>query len=571
MKGKYSNLIIIKNMKKEIKDNNKIEDNKEEKSNLKKHSFFKGMIILIIAQILVKVFGLVYRLVIVNVPGFGNIGSGYFSAGYQIYTLMLAISSIGLPTVVAKFVSERVAIGDMKGAQRVFIICVTIFISIGALLSLLLYLFADYIAINFLDVPDLGIVFKVLAPAIVFVSASSMIRGYFTGLENMTAISVSQILEQLLNSILSIAFVYSVIGKEPHIMAAAANSAATVSIFISFIFLVIYYLKKRIKVKSVDKSKEDNVKTTTLVGKILKYSIPITTGSIISVLNNVIDTATVSRGIQKAFSNIIKVKTELEAKAMEMQGVLGKIETITMLPLAVNIALSTVLVPSLASAKALKDEKEISKRIKSSLFISTIVILPCVVGLIVLAGPILQMFYPTAPDGKYIMILLSIAMIFTGFNQTISGSLQGIGKTVAPMLALLIGAIAKIILNIVLISNPDINIYGAAIGSIVCQIITFLISYIVLIKNVKIQFNFIKDILKPLLISIIMGILVYGTYILMINFIGNTISTIIAILVGILIYVVLIFKLKAIEKEDIIYLIKSDKLISILEKLRLIK
>lgn len=301
-------------------DNIKIEE--EKKSKLKKHSFFKGMMILIVAQILVKVFGLVYRLVIVNVPGFGNIGSGYFSAGYQIYTLMLAISSIGLPTVVTKFVSERIAIGDKKGAQRVFRICCIIFISIGAFLSLLLYFSADYIAINILDVPDLAMVFKVLAPAIVFVSASSMIRGYFTGMENMTATSVSQIMEQLLNSVLSIAFVYSVLGREPHIMAAAANTAATVAIITTFIFLITYYFRKRIKVDKEEKSKEDNVKTSTLVSKILKYSIPITTGSIISVLNNVIDTATVSRGIQKAFLNIIKVKAELESKAMEMQGIL---------------------------------------------------------------------------------------------------------------------------------------------------------------------------------------------------------------------------------------------------------
>lgn len=299
-----------------------IEDSNKNKLNFKKHSFFKGVIILVIAQVLVKVFGLIYRLVIVNIPGFGNIGSGYFSAGYQIYTLMLAISSIGLSTVVAKFVSERVAIGDLKGAQRIFKICVTMFTSIGAILSLLLYFSAEYIATNILDVPDLAIVFKVLAPAIVFVSASSMIRGYFNGLENMNATSISQILEQLLNSVLSIAFVYAVLGKEPHIMAAAANFAATVSIITTFIVLIIYYFRKKLKVEKTQKSKEENVKTSFLISKILKYSIPITLGSIISVLNNVIDTATVSRGIQKAFSNVIHIKSELEAKAMEMQGIL---------------------------------------------------------------------------------------------------------------------------------------------------------------------------------------------------------------------------------------------------------
>ena len=540
------------------------------KSKLKKHSFFKGMIILIIAQLLVKVFGLVYRLVIVNVPGFGNIGSGYFSAGYQVYTLMLAISSIGLPTVVSKFVSERVALNDYKGAQRVFRIASSIFISIGAVLSFTLYFGADYIATNIMQVPDLAIVFKVLSPAIVFVSASSMIRGYFTGLGNMTATSMSQILDQLFNSILSIVFVYAVIGREPHIMAAAANVSATIAIIITFIYLIIYYFRKRLKIDKKEKSKEDDVKTTSLMKSILKYSVPITMGSVISVLNNVIDTATVSRGIQKAFGNIILVKTELEAKAMEMQGILGKVETITMLPLAINLALSTILTPSLASAKALKQEEEIQNRVKSSLFITTIISLPAAAGMIALASPILQMLYPSAPDGMYIMMMMSITMIFVGFSQTISGSLQGIGKTLTPTMALLAGAIVKIVLNLTLIQNPNINIYGAAIGSIVGQTITFIILHIVLSKNVKIKRSFTKDILKPVLISTVMGLLVYGTHRGINLYIGNTISTLIAIVIGVLFYTIAMFKLKAIEEDDITYLVKSEKLIDVLKKLRLL-
>ena len=554
----------------EKKIDNKV-TTEQSKVKVKKHSFLKGVVILVIAQILVKVFGLVYRLVIINVPGFGNVGTGYFTAGYQIYTLMLAVSSIGLPTVVAKFVSERVAVGDLKGAQRVFRICCSIFISLGAILSFALYFSADYIAINLLQVPDVALVFKVLSPAIVFVSASSMIRGYFTGMENMTATSVSQTLEQLLNSILSITFVYAVLGKDPHIMAAAGNVSATAAIIITFMFLIIYYYRKKLKPNKQDKSIEDTVKTSSLASKILKYSIPVTLGSIISVLNNVIDTATVSKGIQKAFSKVIHVKTELESKAMEMQGILGKVETITMLPLAVNLALSTVLVPSLASAKALKKEDEISQRVKSSLFISTIIILPCAAGLIALAGPILQMFYPTAPDGMYLMMLLSIAMVFTGFNQTMSGSLQGIGKTLIPMFALLIGAIIKIILNIVLIKDVNINIYGAVIGSIACQVIAFLILYIMLKKNIKFKIDIWKETIKPIIISVIMGLVVYASYIGMRYFFGNTISTLISIIIGILTYIILVFKSKVIIKEDIEYLIKSEKLINILTKFRLIK
>ena len=162
------------------------------------NSFMKNVVILIFSQLLIKVLGLVYKLVITNVPGFGDTGLGYYSAGYQIYALLLTLSSIGIPSVISKLVSERIAIGDTKGADRIFRVAFKLFTTIGFVLSIGLFFSADFIATNILNVPDVAYVMKVLSPAIVFVAMSAVLRGYFSGQQNMKPTSVSQTLEQFL-------------------------------------------------------------------------------------------------------------------------------------------------------------------------------------------------------------------------------------------------------------------------------------------------------------------------------------------------------------------------------------
>ena len=92
----------------------------EEVKKKKSVSFMKNVLMLMIAQVLIKVLGFLYRLVIINIEGFGDVGNGYYSTGYQIYALLLTLSSVGIPTVISKLVSERVAIGDHKSAHRIF-------------------------------------------------------------------------------------------------------------------------------------------------------------------------------------------------------------------------------------------------------------------------------------------------------------------------------------------------------------------------------------------------------------------------------------------------------------------
>lgn len=537
----------------------------------KTNSFMKNVLILMFAQIMVKILGLVYKFVITNFEGFGDTGLGYYSSGYQIYSLLLALSSIGIPSVISKLVSERIAIGDQKGAQRIFKICMVLFTGIGAILSFALYFGAEYIATTIYNVVDTQYVMKALAPAIVFVSASAVLRGYFAGQNDMKPTSYSQIIEQFLNCILSIVFVYSLLGKEPYVMAAGGNLSTTVAIILTFVYLIAYYKKKKLKINVDQKSEEENLTTWKLLKKILIISVPVTISSVISVIHPLIDSATVSRCIQTAFSGLYSAKDQLELIAMSKTGILSKIDTLVNLPLAVNIAFSTALVPVISAAIAKKDMQTATKRMTFSVFASLIIVLPCAAGFISLAQPILNLIYPSANEGALLLMLYSISMIFIALNQTINGGLYGINKTYIPLIAVIIGAVIKLILNIVLISNPSIEVTGAAISSIISQIIAFSICAIALAKNIKFDIKFGRMVIAPTLASAFMGICTYFINQTLNGIIGNSLSTIVSIILGAIIYVVTILILKILKKEEIMMIPFGTKIYNILVKLKIYK
>ncbi|MDO5557898.1 MAG: polysaccharide biosynthesis protein [Clostridia bacterium] len=539
--------------------------------NEKKPSFMKNVMILISSQIIIKILGLIYRLVIINIDGFGDVGNGYYSTGYNLYALLLTLSSIGLPSVVSKLVSERLAVEDKVGAQRVFKVAMIFFVSIGIVLSVLLFFGAEFIANNVYKTPDVKYVLKVLAPAIAFVSALSIFRGYFMGQNNMKPSSISQTLEQFLNCVLSITFVYMAIGKESYIMAAAGNLSTTLAVIITFIYFSMYYKANKIKPEKGQISKEKSKTNRQILKIILTISIPITLGSIISVINPVLDNTTVTNCIKHAFSNLITSPEVLQQKAMELIGMLSKAETLIGLPLAINLAFSTALIPTISASMAKKDYTLAEKRIRFSVFASIIIIIPCAIGYIVLSQNIFRMLYPTASNGAGILQILAISMMFMALSQTLNGALYGISKVRIPVIALSVGVFVKLFLNILLISNPNINIYGAAIGSVACQFIAFVISFVSLNRSIKLNLQLKQNLVKPLIAGIIMGIGVFAVNIILNNVVGAALNCIISIMVGALIYIILIFTLRVLSEEDIRMIPFGSKIYNQLVKYKIYK
>lgn len=548
-----------------------MEEKNTEVKEKKGTSFMKNVAILMCSHLLIKFLGLIYKLIITNMEGFGDTGVGYYSAGYQIYSLLLTLSSIGIPSVISKLVSERLAIGDKSGAQRIFKIALKFFSMLGLIFSFGLFFGADFIATTVLNVPDTAYVMRVLSPAIVFVSISAVMRGYFAGQQNMKPTSVSQTLEQFLNCVLSITFVYACIGKDAYIMAAAGNLSTTMAIIITFVYLMMYYKKNKIVPEAGQKSPERRKTNKELLKTILTISIPITLSSIISVISSVIDTTTVSNCIQFAYRDAGMTKDQLEALAMSQTGILSKIDTLISFPLAINTAFSTALVPAISESIAKKEYKLASKRLSFSVFVSILIIFPCAMGFMVLASPILKMIYPTASEGTLIFQISSISMVFTALNQTINGGLYGLNLPRVPVAALGIGVVAKTILNVVLVSNQSIGIAGAAIGSVVCQILAFSLCFKVLNMKLKVKFDLKKNVLKPAIATLIMGIIVYATYHLIHMVMSNLVSTLLAIVIGVITYGASILALKVLSKEDIMMIPFGTKIYQLLVKFHIYK
>lgn len=400
----------------------------------RKESFMQGVLTLMVSQALIKVLGLVYTLYLTNREGFGDAGNAIYSSGYQIYALLLTLSSIGVPNAISKLVSERIAVGDNKGAHRIFKVAFVTFAFIGLIGTLLLFFGAHYISHYWLQIPEAELTLVALSPSIFFVAIASVLRGYFNARQNMGATAKSQTLEQVFKTVLTIlaveiiAFIST---TNTTLMAAGANLATTLATFFGFSYLFKYYKNsgRQIarEIKLTTNYKAESVKT--IIRKILSVSIPISLSSLMSAINKNIDSVTVVRGLKKFLAD--------EAEAKIRYGRLsGKVDTLTSLPLAFNIAFATALVPAISAAIAKKDMRTATKRVSFSLLVTMLIGLPCTVGMFIFADQILNLLFPNAAKGAILLKISSLTIIFTVLAQTTNGALQGLGKVTVPAKAL---------------------------------------------------------------------------------------------------------------------------------------
>ena len=399
----------------------------------KKETFMQSVITLIFSQVLIKLLGLIYNLYLTNREGFGDKGNGIVSASYQIYALLLTISSIGVPNAIAKLVSERAAVGDHKGAHRIFKIAFATFTVIGLVGTLMLFFGAHIIAVDWLQIPEAEMTMVALAPAIFFVAIASVMRGYFNGRQEIKATARSQSLEQIFKTALTIILVEIVAiasNLSTELMAAGATLATTLATLSGFGYLYFYYKvrKKEIaaEIKSTVNYKYERRRS--IIKKILWVSFPIALTSILSSVNKNIDSFTVVRSLKEFLP---------AEEAVSQYGILGgKVDTLTSLPLSINVAFSTALVPAIAAAKARKDKKTIKQKTSFSLLISMLIGLPCTVGMCIFAEQILGLLYPNASSGTVILQISSLTILFTILDQTINGALQGYGLLKIPAISL---------------------------------------------------------------------------------------------------------------------------------------
>jgi stage V sporulation protein B len=524
---------------------------KDEKVKLKSKqevgkNFFAGILALMSSQIIIKILGMIYSLYLTNKKGFGDLGNAIYMSGYQIFALFLTISSMGVPTAISKLISEKIATGNLKGADKVFKVAFIFFGLLGFIETVFLFCSSKFIANSLLEIPQAEFTLMFLSPAIFFVSLSSVMEGYFLGIKEIKQTAKVKVFEQFLKMIfiiLIVEFVSNISGNNTEYMAAAANFAASMATMISCIYLGILCIKKRKQSYNKFKIfKQDSA--LKIIFSIIKVSVPLAIGSLLTALNKNIDSITVVR--------ILKDKIG-EDMAKQKYGILtSKIDVILAVPLSLNAAFSTALVPEIAGAKVRKSMDDAEKKLEISLLISIILAIPCMVGIFIFSKEIINLLFPKANAGAELLKISAFVIPFELLTQTMSGALQGLGKIKPITIILFIGTITKFITNILFLKFSNLLEKGAIIGNICCYVIIFLLEFILLKRNSNIKFNIKKFLIKPLLASFIMGILAINLNKFLINInLNDKLCTVISIIFSILIYIILILKLRIFSDEEI--------------------
>lgn len=524
----------------------------------KGNSFLKGAAILSIAGILVKILGAIYRIPLSNI--IQSEGMGYYQTAYPFYTLLLTLSTAGIPVAIAKLVSENRAIGDYKSAYKVFkVALIGLFIG-GILTSLFLGMNARAI-VDSLGNSNAYYALIALVPALLFVPMMSAFRGLFQGRQTMAPTAISQVVEQLFRVLVGLSLTYLLLGRGIPIAAGGASFGGSMGAIGGLIVMVVIFLRSRreIHIEVASSQIDREYSTSKIVRDLLVIAIPITMGAAIAPIMDTIDAALVLQRLQTINYS--------EAMANQLYGELkGMAQTLINLPQVFSIAISMSLVPSISDAFARNNRKDIRTLISSGIRLTLIIGLPCAFGLFVLSNPIINLLYFNNPAETIrstgeILAYLSFGVIFLTLVQALTAILQGLGRPFVPVRNLFIGAVLKVILTYTLVAVPAINVKGAAISTVVVYATAAILDLVGVIKYTRIKLNFKNIFLKPLGSSIGMAIVVKISYVIFEGILGSRLSTLVAIAIGVGAYALFLLISGSINEEDLSLIPKGDKII----------
>lgn len=513
----------------------------------KKNDFLKGAAILGLAGIVVKFLGMFFRIPLGNI--IGDEGMSYYQSAYPIYNYLLVISTAGIPTAIAKIVSEKRAIGDYYGAKRVLRVSFILLAIIGACTSTIIIFGAPWLVRVVKNEPALRSVMAI-GPALFFVSLMSVFRGYFQGTQNMAPYGISQVVEQFFRVIFGLGLAIFFLDRGVEFAAAGGTLGATIGAFFGFLVILFMYIRYSKKNPVVDSGNFEIEKSNEIIKRILKIAIPITLGASIMPIMSLIDLGIIMR-------RLIEIGFVEEANNLYGQ-LSGYANTIVNLPQVITAAVQISIVPAIAHLAIKNEQKELEKTMDTGVRLSLLLGLPCGIGVVTLAKEIMLLLYPLQPETALgagaILQFSGFGIIFLSIFQITTGIIQGLGKPILPARNLGLSAIVKVVLNYTLVGIPSLNIRGAAIATVCAFAIAAILNIITLMKLSAYKPNFKHVVIKPVVSVIVMAILVKGAYMVSSVVFGNSISTLVGVFVGIVGYLLMIILTGALNDEDLSFI-----------------
>jgi len=533
----------------------------------RKPSYLKGAAILAVTGVFVKIIGAIYKLPLFQDGVLGDEGTGDFNITYTVFTLILAISTAGIPPALSRLISAANVQGNTALKKRFFSVALFAFLLIGIASMLIMFFFADAFAGlmgNTMAAPGI----RVLAPAAFFACLLAVYRGYTQGHEKMVPTAVSQIIEVISKTVFGIALALWLVymGYELHIVSAGAIVGVTIGLGLCLPAMI--WFKRKI-----DRGSGDDSDATELPGrfaafaKIMKVSIPITISASFMSFMVVIDNGIVVRRLQSVLE-----LTELEARVQ--YGIFSRALSIFNLPPSLVVPVSISIIPAIAAALAEKRENEAGIIMQSSLKLVNLLAMPAGAGLMVLAQPILIALYNDSRQlPANMLVILGAACLFVCLQFVTTAILQANGHERVALLTFPIGAALRIIISFILSGNPNFGVMALPISTLVCFAVITVLNILFMKARIKDGPKFSVVFIKPLLCTAVMAAAAFFAYRLLFWIGSYAIGTgrwavaaylAAAVLVGVAVYGVLIIVTRTVTIDDMKLMPKGEKIANLL-------
>ena len=537
-------------------------------------AFVKGAAILGIAGLIVKLLGAVFRLPLASM--IGATGMAYYSPAYYTYTVFVVIATSGIPVAISKLIAESITIGDFEEGHRVFRISFWLMFTIGAISFVIMFFGAGKIA-AMQGIEEAKLPMMAVAPALLICPVLSAYRGYYQGIQNMMPTAISQVIEQVVRVFFGLGLGYLLFhemiggklfsafspgekGAAGAAFGATLGAAGGLAILL-FIFMLgkkAYDARRR---RSVNAGRKSN---KTILKQIAIIAVPITLGAAITPIMNLVEVPVVMKGL-------LNSGWDPEVAKNLYGQISGLAVPIINMPQVLTMALAMSLVPAISACHKMNDKKGLRYNTELSVRIATMIGMPCAVGMAVLAEPILLLLYSSRHDEAVnvapAFAILAIGVIFVSIVQCIAGSLQGVGKQNIPVINMFIGIVIKIVVTYFLVSQPSLNIKGAAIGTLVAYIIVAILNIRATKKYTGARFDIMLTYVRPGIATAVMGIVAWAMYYVVFGGgEGNKIACLISILVAAVVYFVMLFVTKSITREELSSIPGGSKINRLLDK-----
>ncbi len=532
--------------------------------------FFSGVIVLTVSNLLIKVIGALFKIPMNHI--IGDLGMGYYSSAYTIYTLFYMISTAGLPVAISLLVSENRAKGRLDQVKRVSKLSMRLFIIVGAVGTAAMVFGAHIFSTYLLKAEPTYLSIWAIAPVLFFICISSAIRGYFQGYQFMVPVAVSQLIEALCKLFLGIAFAYYAISKygsgadKIHYVAAYAVLGVTIGAGLGMLFLIMsktFFKSAKYDMEYIDVVGEDHTvdPRNVILKRIVMIALPVTVSSSVMSLTNTIDMALIQNLLQK-----FGIMSQLEATAAY-----GNYNSLCVplfnLPPYLIYPIGYSLVPLIKTTLVSGDRKRADVIMESTLRVAALIGLPCAIGMAALSGPILKFIGYRAVSVSFAAPLLSLLAPSTFFLCVLAVTnsiLQANGYAGKPVISMLAGAAVKIATNLIL--TPMIGIYGTPISTFLCYLAATGLNFAFVVKYAGVRPKMTRFLLRPFIAALCCSIAALAAYNIFDGRIGVRPAVLLAIIVAVIVYVALIFIIRAITDEDVKLLPKGEKISKLLNR-----